>query len=178
MNNNGGSKVLSVYWFIILVIIAGGIFGMVYSFYHHPYDVRELEAHTMANQIADCLSYQGKLNSKLVNATGFSSSFSENFMKECSLNFETEDFESWAKEGQYYLEINFYNATNQEESVFTVVKGNQEIAASCAIQEEEEYKREAKCLENEFFAISPKQNNKLYLIKVLSAVKKVEKNIK
>jgi hypothetical protein len=60
--NNRGSKILSVYWFAILVIVAVGIVAMVITFYGKPYDVREAEAGIMINKIADCLSdSEGKL---------------------------------------------------------------------------------------------------------------------
>ena len=56
INNKRGDKILSIYWFAILLIIAGGIFGMVYVFYGTPYDVREIETRVLTNQIADCIS--------------------------------------------------------------------------------------------------------------------------
>ena len=61
-----GDKIISVYWFAILVIVAVGIFGMVYVFYGSPYDVREIEANALLNQVADCVSYAGKINTGLI----------------------------------------------------------------------------------------------------------------
>jgi len=60
-NKRGAEKVLSVYWFVILLLVAGGVFAMVYNFYHHPYDVREIEANLMINTVADCVSTGGKI---------------------------------------------------------------------------------------------------------------------
>ena len=71
MNRRGGDKILSIYWFAILILVAGGIFGMVYTFYNHPYDVGEIEANLLVNHVSDCLSRGGKLNS-LVLVGGFS----------------------------------------------------------------------------------------------------------
>ena len=68
-NKKGADKVLSVYWFVILFLVASGIFGMVYIFYKSPFDVREMEGQLMTNRIAECVSPQGKLNPE----------FSENF---------------------------------------------------------------------------------------------------
>ncbi len=65
----GGDKVLSIYWFAIIVIVAGGVFGMAYNFYGAPYDVRELEGDVLSNKIADCISSQGYLNEKLFNSS-------------------------------------------------------------------------------------------------------------
>ena len=66
MNCRGTDKILAIYWFLILVLVAGGIFLMVYTFYHHPVDVREVEAELLATKIADCLSHEGKLNSEVL----------------------------------------------------------------------------------------------------------------
>ena len=41
--NRRGEKYLSVYWFVILAIVAGGIIAMVFVFYGKPYDIREIE---------------------------------------------------------------------------------------------------------------------------------------
>ncbi len=51
IKNKRGDKILSLYWFAVLIIVAGGIFGMVYVFYGSPYDVREIEANVLLNKI-------------------------------------------------------------------------------------------------------------------------------
>jgi len=173
MYKKGGSKVIALYWFVILMIIAGGIFSMVYSFYHYPYDVRELEGEIMINKIADCLSSQGNMSSGLFAEEGFSESYKNNFLNECHINLNVE--ESWNKEPQYYFEVNFYKSENLENSVFNIPKGNLNLMADCNIQEEKEYKREVKCTEENFFSF---HGEDLYLIKILTVIKKTEKNVK
>lgn len=168
----GGSKVVSIYWFVILIIVAGGIFAMVYSFYNHPYDVREIEGQILANQIADCLSSQGELTSELFDDEGFSESFGNTFLDVCHINMDTED--KWDKM-QYYFEIEFYNSSNSETSVFEISKGDLNLVADCNIQEEKEYQRTARCIENDLFSFS---GENLYLIKILTVVRKAEKNVK
>lgn len=168
INKKAGSKIITLYWFVILIIIAGGIFAMVYSFYHYPYDVRELEGEVMVNHIADCLSSKGELNSEL-----FNESYKNNFLDNCHINLDVEEI--WEGEPQYYFRVNFYNATNLENSVFEISKGNLNLVAGCEIQEEKEYKREAKCVEDDFFSF---YGEDLYLIKILTIIKKTEKNVK
>lgn len=184
INKKAGSKILTMYWFVILIIIAGGIFAMVYSFYHHPYDVRELEAEIMINHIADCLSSQGNLTSELFNEEGFSESYKNNFSDNCHINLNVEEVwqknfdveeEIWGGEPQYYFRINFYNAINLENSVFEISKGDNKLIADWNIQEEKEYKRAAKGVEDGFFSFNGED---LYLIKILTIVKKTEKNVK
>ena len=61
-NKKGTDKILSVYWFAILFIVASGIFGMVYVFYNSPFDVREIEGRLMINRVSECISKQGLIN--------------------------------------------------------------------------------------------------------------------
>ena len=102
LNKKGADKMLAMYWFVMLLIIAGGIFGMVYSFYHHPYDVREVEANIMINHVADCLSTQGIINKKLIDNNGeFNQAFENTFFENCHLTFDVE--ESLEDKYPYYL---------------------------------------------------------------------------
>jgi len=172
-NKKGGAKIITLYWFIILVIIAGGIFAMVYSFYNHPYDVRELEGEIMINKIADCLSTAGKLDKNLFNEGEFSVSYKNNFLDICHFNLNVE--ESFMMSFQYYFKIEFYNSSNLEKPVFEISKGDKNRIADCNIQKEKEYQRTAKCVEDEFFSFNGED---LYLIKILSVIKKTEKNVK
>jgi len=78
--NKIGDKIISVYWFAILAIVAVGIVMMVAVFYGKPYDVREAEAGVMINQVVDCLSgTDGKL--KQISS-----------LEECHFNFGDEFF--------------------------------------------------------------------------------------
>ena len=99
-NRKGAEKIISIYWFAILIIIAGAVVAMVSLFYGTPYDVRSAEANIMINQVSNCLSENGKLNQKLFSED---KTFNENFnlKEECSLIFETE-FENSI--GEYFLE--------------------------------------------------------------------------
>lgn len=164
---------LSVYWFAILILISGAIFAMVYVFYHHPYDVREVEAEIMINKIANCLSEGGRLNSAVITEGKFNEEFENNFLETCSMTFKVED--GWEDEIQYYIEINFYNSSGDGGNVFNIAEGNKNLILSCEIQKEKKYKREVECVEESFFSLD---GNNLYLIKILSIIKKTEKNVK
>jgi len=67
-NKIGADKILSVYWFAILFLIASGIFAMVYVFYNSPFDVRNAEADALGNQIVSCISQNGKISSSWTTA--------------------------------------------------------------------------------------------------------------
>lgn len=169
MNKKGADKMLSVYWFAILIIVAGGIFAMVTLFYSHPIDVREVEAGLLLNKVADCISWGGEINSNLLSSGRFSEEFKKNFLQECSLNFNSE-----FKELQYYASVDFYKFDFQNESIFNIVEGNKNIKEDCKF--EEDYEKVSKCVERSFYALDEGDNQ--YLIKILTVVKKSEKNVK
>jgi len=155
-SKKGTEKVLSVYWFLILIIVAGGIFGMVYVFYGSPYDFRDVEARTLTNQIADCIAEGGKLK---IDMTNF------DILRDCRLNFE----DSTYKEIQYYVKIEFLNLTGNNLNEFSA--GNNNFWSSCEIGNDN-YGRLARCSERSFYV----SDN--VLVKILSAVRKTEKNVK
>lgn len=167
-NRKGTDKILSIYWFAILIIIAGAVVAMVSIFYGAPYDVRELEANIMINQISDCLSENGKLNQELF----FNNSFNEEFsiLNNCEIIFETE----LADKEQYYAEINFYEL-GFEESIFMTSAGFSNFKADCEIASEN-YERLVKCVNRSFYSLG--DLDEIYEINVLSIVGKTQKNVK
>ena len=170
-NKHGAEKIISIYWFAILIIIAGAVVAMVSLFYGMPYDVREQEANIMINQVSNCLSENGKLNQELFNEN---KTFNENFnlKKECNLIFETE---SKNEKGEYFLQIEIFNLNN--ERLFSISEGNFNLKTDCKIAEgEKEYKRLVKCIDRDFYSLD--SENQAYKINILSAIKKTEKNVK
>jgi hypothetical protein len=172
-NSKGANKLLSIYWFFILVLVSGGIVLMVHSFYSSPYDVREGEAEILSKKIATCISNGGTFSDKVVSTTGvFLESFQDNFMKECNFNFDVQgEFER----PQYYFEVDFYDFSNLRRSIFQIAEGNQNWKADCNFENPDQSKI-SKCVEKEFFTYGP--NNKIYLIKILTVVGKTSENAK
>jgi len=169
IKNKKGDKLISVYWFVILFIVAGAIVYMVISFYGEPYDIREAEAHALTNKVAGCLSEAGYLKEGVLNED-----FRENFMEECKLNFEVEDIYGWREQGQYYVEINFSNFLTMEE-IPTIKKGNEALKTDCG-----KGKTFPVCLNRSFYALSKKdqdQDQEQYQINILSIVRKTDKNV-
>ena len=108
--NRRGEEILSVYWFLILVIVAGGIVLMVSTFYGKPYDVQTFEAQIMINKVVDCLSDENGILREDVN--------SENFIEECSFDF--------GDNGEFYLEIENLG----------IAEGNFNLKEFCELNEE------------------------------------------
>lgn len=163
--NNKGEKLISVYWFVILILVAGGIVAMVYIFYGAQYDIREIEGTIMNNKIADCISYKGKINNNI-----FEKDYQNNFLDNCHLTFDTE--KDW-EELQYYFDVDVFNL--DETLVTSFNEGNKNLITSCEIKNED-YEKLPRCVEGRFYSVG--ENNEQYLIKILSIVWKSEKNIK
>ncbi len=178
MNKLGTDKILSMYWFIILTLVAGGIFAMVYNFYGAPYDVRNIESEILAEKIADCISRGAIIDSEFFVEGAFNTEISEVFMEKCNFNFKVEGGYGDNKEIQYFYEVEFYTPEDVANPKFGFYGGNNNWKSDCFIKKEnnKEYAKLAKCTEKRFYALSEEGNQ--YLIKILSAIGKSEKNVR
>ena len=176
-NKLGAEKIISIYWFAILIIIAGAVVAMVSLFYGTPYDVRDAEANILINKVSNCLSENGKLNKELFNED---KKFNENYnLKEkCNLIFETE-FKN--ERGEYFLETDFYDLNDGPSGVssgvkvFSISEGNSNLYADCKI-ENEKYNKLSRCVDREFYSLD--SSNNIFKIKITPVVRKTEKNVK
>jgi len=101
IRNKKGDKIISVYWFVILFLVAAAVVYMTVIFYGTPKDIRNAESEVLANKIAECLSEGGYLKEGILE----DSSFKDNLLSKCNINFNVEDFSNWKEKTQYYLEI-------------------------------------------------------------------------
>ncbi len=162
MNKRGTDKLISVYWFAILFIVAAAIAYMVLSFYGEPYDARKLEANALTNQIADCLSEAGYLRE------GILERMKTDFLETCDLNFEVEVYRGWNND-QFYVEIGIYDFDTGEK-ISEISEGNQNLKIDCEIDS----KNFPFCLDRKFYVIDRNENQ--YQVNILSIVRKTEKN--
>lgn len=173
-SNKGADRVVSVYWFVILMIIAGTAVAMVDLFYNSPYDVRTIEADLMANKISECMSENGRANANLI----FEGKINENFslIRECSFNFEVESGLD-NEHGNYYLEADFFDFDSGE-NLFLVSEGNPAFKEDCRVAEDsEKYGKLARCVERTLY-LSDSLDGRFYEIKILSVVRKTSKNVR
>ena len=158
LKNKRGEKLISVYWFAILFIVAASIVYMTALFYGDPYDVRKLEADILTDQIADCFSkgvyFNGEINE-------------ENFLQKCNLNFDVGDVSGSGEEGKYYVEVEILNF-GEEDSFLDIEEGNVNLNLNCGL----EGKTQLHCLERSFYSIDERGNR--YQINILSVVGKGE----
>lgn len=166
INKKGADKIISVYWFVILFIVAAAIVYMTISFYGKPYDVRELEADALTNRVADCISEAGYLKEEAL-----TQNFKENFLALCGLNFDTEDVYDWKQRGQYYVELEMLNFNSKERVSDVISGGNVNLKEFCSVDE----KNFPFCLNKSFYVVD--KNNVQYQVNILSVVRKTEKNV-
>lgn len=115
MNKKGAEKIMSVYWFAILILVAGAVSYMVYSFYGEPYDVRYIESGTIIENVADCISENGHLKFELGDS-------SINLEDICHFNFDTDN-----NEGPYFVQAEFYGFGTNKSTGFILQGGNENL---------------------------------------------------
>ena len=92
MTKKAEGKIISVYWFIMLIVVAGGVFLMVNMYYGAPSDVREIEANLLAEKVANCIYSGGEINPGLVNPNG---GFMDEFIDHFYLNVPIFSYTYW-----------------------------------------------------------------------------------
>jgi hypothetical protein len=174
MNKKGTDKLLSVYWFVILIAVAGGISAMVFNFYSYPYDVRDIESKLLSTKITDCISQGGVLNKNLFDESGkFRTDLNEKILGICSLNFNSE--QTFNNENQFYFNVDFYDLENTATSILNINLGNSDWKSNCEFSDKE-YKNLVQCYEGSFYSVD--NSKKSYLIKILTITRKTEKNVR
>jgi hypothetical protein len=160
---------LSKYWFLILFLVAGGIFAMVSAYYSAPYDVREAEAGILADKVLDCISYTGRLTPIVLNDSGsFNEKFKTNFLDECHFNFGS------TNDSEYSVLVKFFFVEDLTKPSFEISSGNINLFTVCNINDEN-YDKLAKCVTKRIYSVN---GEKEYLVEVLSVVRKVNENAK
>jgi len=61
-NKKGGEKFLSIWWFLVLVIVGIGTVGAVLMYYSANIDVRSDEAKIVSDKLSDCIINNGFLS--------------------------------------------------------------------------------------------------------------------
>jgi len=171
-NKRGGEKYLSVYWFLVLVLVAGGVIGMVTVYYGSPYDIREIEGTVLINKIADCVSYEGRIDKSFISNGIFYPANEQDFLKACHLNLSSTE---WTEQ-QYYFQVDFYKLSDLTKSVLNISSGNKNYISFCALQKQGITRTLPTCVEKSFYSLDDLGNE--YIIKILTAVRKSEKNVK
>lgn len=160
--NKRGDKVISVYWFVMLFLVAAALSYMAYVFYGSPYDVRQIEANLLADSIADCVASGGMIEQGVLSLND------ANFMNECKLNFNVEDAYGWNND-QYYVELTIKDF-DMLNVINSVVVGDTRWKDSCSFK----LNKNPYCEKRSFYAVDG--NGGDFVIEVFTSVRKTEKN--
>ncbi len=177
-DKKGADKILSIYWFVVLTLVAGGVFAMVYVFYGAPSDVREIEAELLAQKLAHCISRNGLIEENLFLNGKFNPVIRTYFTDRCGITFNVEEGYADENQIQYFYDIEFYSVQDLVNPEFVISDGNLNWKGECFIEKSnsKDYLRLVKCKERRFYAVDSGKNQ--YLIKILSGVGKSEKNVR
>lgn len=162
-------KIIYIYWFFIIFLVATAIFYMVFNFYGQPYDARPAETNILINKISDCIYSESKFNQEVFSNNQLQIT-NENFQEKCNLNFQTEDVYEWNTLGQYYVNLSILDF-NSKELIDSIEMGNANLRNYCNLKENENII----CKQRSFYTIDKSQNQ--YEIKIYTSIRKTEKNV-
>lgn len=161
-SKKGAEKLISIYWFMILILVAGTLVYMVSVFYGNPYDVREIEVNIMTNKAADCLSDKGKLRYQLAEE------LKTDFLEKCHFNFNTGN-----GGGEYYIQIEFSHFNNNNLLDFNISEGNINLKNFL----EDSPKSNFIVSSSKSFYVLNSDGEEL-IVKILSIIRKTDENVK
>lgn len=104
INKKADERVLSIYLFIVYIIVSIGIVSGVILFYGSPFDVRIAEAGVLNSKVVDCLVEQGKLKQSVL-VEGF------DLLNTCHLNFK-DNIQKYKGEVQYAVDIKLFDLSS------------------------------------------------------------------
>ena len=162
------NKIMSIYWFAILFIVAAGVVYMVYSFYGAPFDARGFEVDILTNKIASCVSRGGVFVSDVF--SGGLLVEDSNLLEKCKITFEVEDTFGWNND-QFYVEL-VVSGYPQKSNSQTAKAGNINLKDFCGMTG----KYIPACSERSFFVLD--ENKNPYEVNIIAVVAKTEKNVK
>jgi len=171
-NKRGTDKMIALYWFFILFLVAAAVVYMAAVFYGYPLDVREAEAEILINKVADCIYSNGKLNPNLYINNQFVLEFKDNFKTECTLNFNEDQIYEGVE--QYYVGVSFYDVSDKETLIYYIGEGNNNYLGACEIQNDD-YEKLAICMKKRFYVSA---ESKQYLVEITGVVNKGKQNAK
>ena len=160
MNKKADERLLSIYLFIIYIIIAVGIISGVLLFYG-PLDVRSLEAGILSNKVIDCLVEQGIIKPNVLDGNF-------DLLKECGFDF-IDNSEIYG-DVQYGVKVKL---SDFDTKVFLgeIFAGNQNFLEYCGVEGE----KIPKCNKKALYILDREgSEDREILMEVSSAVSKVK----
>lgn len=136
-SNKAETKLLAIWWFLVLIIVSAGIILGTSFFRADKIDVRQAEASIMVEKLSSCLVSNGHINQQMISSQIFDS---------CYLN------EKIVNASSIYLgRIRVYDSSNKLIKEYSF--GNNALEANCKIGEVVANSQKfPRCSEKTFFA--------------------------
>lgn len=161
INKRGGERLLSLYWFLIFIIIAIGVVSGVFIFNKAQVDIRNAEGNILADKIVNCFVKNGEVNKDLLDKTT-----GETISSTCGLVLEDKTGRYTDSE-QYFVSVLFNENGNQK----LIQTKRTDFIPFCG--QEKSKKNIPLCVDKKLVVLS---GNKLGTLEVLVIVRKVEQN--
>ncbi|MDD5191843.1 MAG: hypothetical protein PHH54_04175 [Candidatus Nanoarchaeia archaeon] len=172
-NKKADERVLSIYLFLIYIIVCIGIVSGVVLFFGSGLDVRVAEAGVLSDKVIGCLTEQGKLNENVLKDDF-------DLLKSCNFNFK-DNSEAYKEDEQYGVRVELYNfdscikegepkVINCSNEVKRIESGREDYLEFCGLSGD----KIPKCDIKEAYLLS---NRTRVFMRVTSSVGKVNKNI-
>lgn len=142
-----GQAITWLHKFFILVLIIGGVVAIIVSHYSRQFDVRDMEASTIARELIECIAPNGILNK-----------FNSEIIRSCITLDERETY---------------LNITMDKNSF---VFGDDFLLTLCKAKEEDiKVKYYPSCLRERYYVLDKENND--HAIDLFIAIKKIDKNL-
>jgi len=170
-NKKGDERILSIYLFIIYIIVSIGIVSGVVLFHGAGLDIRDAEAEILSEKVVDCLIWQGELQQQI---------FEDDFNLEefCRIKL-IDNSASYMGEEQALVRVELFNFTSCSEYegkfecselIRQIQIGREDFLSFCELEGD----KIPQCSEQNLYVLNDDQQA---IIKILTAVGKVEKNV-
>jgi|SRR3989344_5134974 len=170
-NKKADERILSIYLFIVYIIVCVGIVSGVVLFYGAGLDVRVAEAGILSDKVIDCLTEKGKLHENVLKDNF-------DFLKFCKFDFK--DNTGLYKGDEQYgarIELFDFNSCSKEEDkivcsneIKKIEAGREDFLEYCGLKGE----KIPKCDKKETYVLN---NGKGVLMRISGVVGQTEKNV-
>ncbi|MDP3026935.1 MAG: hypothetical protein Q8N63_04450 [Nanoarchaeota archaeon] len=158
-NKKGGERILSIYLFIIYIIVSIGIVSGVIIFYGQPLDVGNLEAEILTDSVINCLVEQGGLKEGVLDD-------SYDLLKDCKFDFR-DNTRKYEGDERYAVKVELYDFNTNELKKTLPIAGDADFLSYCSSEGD----KIPRCNEKQVYVLYGQTK---FLLKITSAVGKVQ----
>lgn len=161
LSKKAGSRILSLYWIIIFVLISIGIVSGTVLFYSNSLDIREIESRMLSDKIVKCIAEDGSLKQGIAESLAEDAS---NIEEICGLVLSDSSYD----ENQYYIHLKIEGRNIQKEIEYEK-DGSGRFFALCS-SNTRDY---PVCYKEKLFLL---EDNEIIYVEIDAVVSKIKQN--